>query len=40
MKMMYQDKNGKLLLPDQIDELSAWEIEELGIHVFDDDMYE
>ena len=31
--MMYQDKYGNLLLEDQIDELSEWEIEELEVHV-------
>ena len=31
--MLFQDKTGKLLTPDQVDELSAWEIEDKEIHV-------
>jgi hypothetical protein len=29
----FEDKFGRLLQKDEIDELSPWEIEELGIHV-------
>lgn len=31
--MLYQDKVGNLYMPDQVEELSTWEIEDLGIHV-------
>ena len=34
--MLYEDKWGHLLLPEQVDDLSSYEIEELGIHVADD----
>jgi hypothetical protein len=34
--MIFEDKHGNLLMPDDLDELSPYEIEELGIHVFDD----
>ncbi len=30
--MLYEDKYGRLLFSDEVDELFAWEIEELGIH--------
>ncbi len=30
---MFEDKNGRLLHPDEVDELSPWEVDELGIHV-------
>jgi len=33
--MLYEDKNGKLLTSDEVDEFAPWEIEELGIHVYD-----
>jgi hypothetical protein len=32
MKMLFQDKNGKILLDEELDEMSSWEIEERGIH--------
>jgi len=31
--VLFEDKNGRLLMSDEVDELSPWEIEELGIHV-------
>ena len=34
--MLYEDKQGRLLNGDELDELSTWEIDEMGIHVFDD----
>ena len=34
---LFQDRTGKILMPEEVDELSAWEIEDLGINVFDDD---
>ena len=30
--MLYEDRFGRLLFPDDIEELFAWEIDELGIH--------
>lgn len=33
--MLYEDNRGRLLHPDKVDEMSPWEIEELGIHVHD-----
>jgi hypothetical protein len=32
--MLYQDKFGNILHPDEVDELSLWEIDEIEIHVF------
>ena len=34
--MIFQDKKGKLLMPEEVDELSQWEIEEKEIHVCED----
>ena len=31
--MLYQDRYGNLLHPDEVDELQPFEIEEKGIHV-------
>ena len=31
---LFEDKEGRILLPDEVDELSPWEVEALGIHVF------
>lgn len=36
--MIFKDKFGRYLMEDQLDELSAWEIEERGIRVHDDSM--
>ncbi len=33
--MIFEDNKGNLLMSDEVDELSPWEIEELGIHVFE-----
>jgi hypothetical protein len=34
--MLYQDNMGKIMHPDEVDELAPWEIEERGIHVYED----
>ncbi len=34
--MIFEDNQGIILMPDEVDELSTWEIEERGIHVFND----
>ena len=31
--MLFEDKFGRLLMPEEVDELSPWEIEEMEIHV-------
>ncbi len=31
--MLYEDKNGTLLMPEEVEELFAWEIEDREIHV-------
>jgi len=37
---MYEDKCGRILLPDEVDELSDWEIEELGVQAYrETDLY-
>lgn len=33
VRVLFEDLNGNLLHADEVDELSAWEIEERGIHV-------
>jgi hypothetical protein len=35
--MVFEDKFGKILRDDEVDELSYWEIEERGIHVADEE---
>lgn len=30
--MLFQDKEGNLLTPEEVDELSMWEIEERKVH--------
>jgi hypothetical protein len=32
--VLYEDEVGRLLSEEEIDELSPWEIEERGIHVY------
>lgn len=34
--ILFQSRTGRIMHPDEVDKLSAWEIEELGINVFDD----
>jgi len=34
--MLFEDEEGRLLMSDEVDELSPWEIEERKIHLFDD----
>jgi len=34
--MLFEDNEGRLLMPDEVDELSLWEIEERGIHLCED----
>jgi len=36
--MLFEDKNGRLLTSDEVDELSPWEIEENFIHVYNSDL--
>ena len=31
--MMYEDKNGRLLMPEEVEEYSPWEIDDMRIHV-------
>jgi hypothetical protein len=33
MKMIYEDQKGRLMMPEEVEELPAWEIEERGIRV-------
>lgn len=35
--MLFEDKSGRLLMSEEVDELSPWEIEEREIHVFIED---
>ena len=35
VQMLYEDKHGRLLMPEEVDELSPWEIEEKRIHISD-----
>ncbi len=34
--MMFEDRFGNLLMPDEVEGLALWEIEEKGIHVLSD----
>jgi len=34
--MLFQDKNGRIMTGDEVDELFAYEVEDLGIHVVDE----
>jgi hypothetical protein len=36
IEMMFENKEGKLIMPEELDELSSWEIEDMGIHVYED----
>ncbi len=36
--MLYEDKYGNLMHPEEVESLSPHEIEEMGFHVFDEDM--
>ena len=42
--MLFEDKFGNVLMPDELNYLSAWEIESRGIHIYDgeydDDYYD
>lgn len=31
--MLFEDNEGRLLHPEEVDEMSLWEVEERGIHV-------
>jgi len=31
--MLYEDKNGNIMVPGEVEELSFWEIEDKGIHI-------
>jgi len=33
--MLYADSKGRIYLPEEVDALPYWEIEEMGIHVFE-----
>ena len=35
VRMLFEDSKGNLLMPEEVDELSPWEIEERGIHLAD-----
>jgi hypothetical protein len=34
--MIYEDNKGNLMMPDEVDELSSWEIEDRGIRLSDE----
>ena len=34
--MLYEDRYGNLLMPEEIEALSPWEIDELGIHLMEE----
>ncbi len=34
--MLYEDRYGRIWYPDEVDELSTYEIEEKGIHTIND----
>jgi hypothetical protein len=36
--MLYEDNMGTIYTSEQVDELAIWEIEELGIHVYEGEI--
>lgn len=36
--MLYEDKDGNLMHPEEVEALSPCEIEERGFHVYDEDL--
>jgi hypothetical protein len=38
--MLFEDKDGKLYTSNEIDYLPVWEIEVMGIHVFEEESEE
>lgn len=34
--MLFEDENGLILMPDEVDELSPWEIDERKLHVYEE----
>lgn len=36
INLLYEDNKGRLLNADELDELSPWEIENLGIHIHEE----
>jgi hypothetical protein len=34
--MIFEDNQGVILMPEEVDELAVWEIEERGIHICGD----
>lgn len=38
--MLFQDKKGRLLMSEEVDELSAFEIDELNLHLYEDEERE
>jgi hypothetical protein len=39
-KMLFEDDDGKILMSDEVDELSPWEIEERKLHLYEKNLYE
>lgn len=39
MRMLYEDNEGRLVHPEELEEMSPFEIEERGIHLYDDSRY-
>jgi hypothetical protein len=39
MEMLYEDKFGKLMMPEEVEELSPLEIEEKRIHAFNSNFH-
>ncbi len=38
--MIYQDKFGNIILEEDLLKLNVWEIEELGIHIYEEELAE
>jgi precorrin-2 methylase len=38
-KMLFEDIEGNVLMSEEVDNLSPWEIEENQLHIYDDDVY-
>lgn len=37
--MLFKDAKGRILLPEEVDRLTPWEIEERMLHVLDDEEW-
>jgi hypothetical protein len=39
LKLIFEDSTGKILMPEEVDELSNWEIDDHRLHVFEEQQF-